>query len=86
MLHDKGNERRLPITSQKPHVTTTMTSARMDKEYVDTFVDKILDTLVERDPDQPEFRQAVEEVGAVTHRRTATYLLRILSVVHHSTM
>ena len=37
-------------------------AAALDMEYIDTFVDKILRTLEARDPNQPEFYQAVEEV------------------------
>lgn len=36
---------------------------------VDAVVDQTIAKLVARDPDQPEFKQAVEEVRAICERR-----------------
>jgi hypothetical protein len=37
-----------------------------DIEYVDSYVDRVLETLTQRDPDQPEFFQAVKEVCVIS--------------------
>lgn len=47
-------------------VTMAVAVRASDIEYVDSYVDRVLETLTQRDPDQPEFFQAVKEVCVIS--------------------